>query len=319
MSDEGIGYGSEWFYGPIFAAGTGKERIRCLCINERARRKSVAGGGDLCDYTAVLSAVKAVKPDAVFHLAAQSLASASWERPQETLAVNVMGTANLLEAVRAVAPSARMLLVGSADQYGVASADLQAITEDTPLQPKTPYGVSKCAQESLGIVYARTYGLAICMTRTFSFGGAGQKKGFVLSDFASGIAAVEAGLSPELCVGNLNSERDFTHIRDVVRAYRLICENGMPGEVYNVGSGKLHSIEEVLDRFLELSEKEIPVKRLDGKKRPTDVHGVPCCHDKLTAETGWQPEIPFETIIKDELEDWRARTSAAIAEGRDIQ
>ena len=286
---------------------------------ERERERDGTGHGvDLCDYGAVLSAVKAVKPDAVFHLAAQSLASVSWEQPQETLAVNVMGAANLLEAVRAAAPAARVLLVGSSDQYGVTAADIKSITEDTPLQPRTPYGVSKCAQESLGMVYARTYGLAVCMTRTFSFGGAGQKKGFVLSDFASGIAAVEAGLSPELCVGNLDSERDFTHIKDVVRAYRLICEKGVPGEVYNVGSGELRSIREVLNGLLALSGKEIPVRQPAGKKRPADVHGAPCCHDKLTAQTGWQPEIPFETILKDELEDWRAHTRALVAEGRGI-
>ena len=230
-----------------------------------------------------------------------------------------MGTANLLEAVRTAAPTARVLLVGSSDQYGVTTADISSITEDTPLQPRTPYGVSKCAQESLGMVYARTYGLAVCMTRTFSFGGAGQRKGFVLSDFASGIAAVEEGLAAELCVGNLDSERDFTHIKDVARAYRLICEKGVPGEVYNVGSGELHSIRAVLNGLLALSEKEIPVRQPTGKKRPTDVHGAPCCHDKLTAQTGWQPEIPFETILRDELEDWRVRTHADISKGRGIQ
>ena len=177
---------------------------------------------DVRDRDAVYAVLQAVRPDAVFHLAAQAAAARSWKEPQETMEVNVVGTCNLLEAARQTVPQAHVLLVGSADQYGTLSGDRGAISETTPLCPKTPYAVSKCAAEQLGEVYANAYNMNVCMTRTFSYGGAGQPRGFVLSDFAYGIAAVENGVADSLKVGNLDSERDFTHIRDVVRAYRLL-------------------------------------------------------------------------------------------------
>lgn len=262
---------------------------------------------DICDHASVLAAVEKIRPEAVFHLAAQSLASKSWQQPHSTLRINVEGTANLLEAIRLTCPAARVLLIGSSDQYGFPDGKGAPVSEQAPLSPKTPYAVSKCAQEQLGRVYAEAYGMHICFTRTFACGGAGQPKGVVLSDFAAGVAAVEAGLSEALHVGNLDSERDFTHVKDVARAYRLISEMGEAGQVYNVGSGSLHSIREVLQGYLELAKCPVPVEQSAAKQRPKDVRGMPCDHGKLTALTGWQPEYPFSSVISDELEDWRQR------------
>ena len=148
------------------------------------------------------------------------------------------------------------------------------------------------------------------MTRTFVCVGPGQEKGLVLSDFASGIAAVEAGMADSLSVGNLDSERDFTHVSDVARAYRLLCEQGLPGEVYNVGSGEVHSIREVLDTLMGLASCPVRVIQPEDKKRPRDVRGAPCDHSKLTSLTGWEPEIPFDRMIADVLDDWRGRIKA---------
>ena len=263
---------------------------------------------NICDHGSVCTAIKEVDPDAVFHLAAQSMAARSWLHPQETLKINIVGTTNLLEAVREIAPKARVLLVGSADQYGLANHNCAVIDESMPLSPKTPYAVSKCAQEYLGQMYAATYGMQICMTRTFSYGGSGHPKGFVLSDFASGIADVEAGKADSLRVGNLDSERDFTHIKDIVRAYRLLNERGIAGEVYNVGSGEVYSIREILQHLLDRAVCDIPVVQADSQKRPKDVRGAACNHDKLTALTGWVPEKTIEEMIEDELEYWRRQT-----------
>lgn len=260
---------------------------------------------DLRDSQYVQDAVSEIKPDVVFHLAAQSMASLSWKSPRETIEVNIVGTVNLLEALRTAAPSARLLLIGSSEQYGTPDGNYNTISEEIPLSPQTPYAVSKCAQEYLGKIYFAAYGMHICMTRTFSFGGSGQRKGFVLSDFASGIAAVEAGICDSLPVGNLDARRDFTHIKDVVRAYRLIVEKGAKGEVYNVGSGQTHTVREVLQEFLRLASCEVQVVSEQSRKRPQDIYTAPCNHDKLTAQTGWKPALSFVDILADELDGWR--------------
>ena len=262
---------------------------------------------DLLDPEQALRAVQAVRPDAVFHLAGQADVGRSWHIPQKTVEINVVAAINLLEAVRAYDPKTRLVLVGSSDEYGQLGEMGADVTEDTPLHPQTPYAVSKLAQEQMAGVYVRAYGMQICMTRSFTHGGAGQREGFLIPDFASGVARVERGLAPCMKVGNLDSRRDFTHVRDVVRAYRLIAEKGVPGEIYNVGSGVTHSAREILDKLRSMARCEVPVEQDPSRMRPSDTPVICCNHGKLTRDTGWQPELGLDAILDDVLAEWREK------------
>ena len=262
---------------------------------------------DLTDAKAVEETIAAVQPDILIHLAGQASVARSWEIPQATFTINVICAVNLMEAVRRHAPECRMVLVGSSDQYGTLGALGADVRETLDTHPQTPYAVSKKAQEEIAQVYARAYHLNVCMTRSFNHGGAGQREGFLIPDFSAGIVRVEKGIAKSLRVGNLSAQRDFTHVKDIVRAYRLLAEKGRAGEVYNVGSGTAHSAQEILDRLIALSGREIPVEQDPAKLRPSDTPLIVCNHDKLTQDTGWQPEIPFDTVLKDTLEFYRAQ------------
>lgn len=262
---------------------------------------------DLLNLEQTAETVRQVAPDVVFHLAGQANVAQSWRIPQKTVEINVIGALNLLEAVRAYRKETRVVLVGSSDQYGNLGEAGQYVSETLEVKPQTPYAVSKCAQEEMAKAYARAYGMNICMTRSFNHGGAGQKLGFLIPDFAAGIVQVERGLARCLRVGNLTSRRDFTHVRDVVRAYRLIAEKGRPGEVYNVGSGKTYSAQEILDRLRAMVNCPIPVEQDAAKMRPSDTPVICCDHGKLTEHTGWEPEIPLEEILRETLEYYRER------------
>lgn len=259
---------------------------------------------DLLNAEQVAAAVEAAAPDAVFHLAGQANVSRSWKMPQQTFQINVVGVLNLLEAVRAACPAARMVLVGSSDQYGSLGKAGACVNEQLETRPQTPYAVSKKTQEELAGVYAHAYGLHICMTRSFNHGGAGQSLGFIIPDFAHGIVRVERGLADRLLVGNLSACRDFTHVRDVARAYRLIFEKGRSGEIYNVGSGITHSAQEILDKLRAMASRAIPIEQDPAKLRPSDTPVLCCDHSKLTRDTGWAPELSLDDILRDTLEEW---------------
>ena len=261
---------------------------------------------DLLNAEQVWEIVAQVNPDAVFHLAGQASVAKSWSIPQKTVEINVIAAINLMEAVRAVNSACRMVMVGSSDQYGNLGAAGSKVTEDLATNPQTPYAVSKMAQEEMARVYVRAYGMNICMTRSFNHGGAGQRKGFLIPDFASGIVAVERGEASCLRVGNLTARRDFTHVRDIVRAYRLIAEKGRSGEVYNVGSGITYSAQEILDKLCALANCPIPVEQDPAKMRPSDTPVICCDHTKLTRDVGWEPIISMDTIIQEVLDSWRA-------------
>ena len=262
---------------------------------------------DLLNPEQLAAAVRQAEPDAVFHLAGQADVARSWKIPQKTMEINVIAAVNLMEAVRAFNPSARMVLVGSSDQYGNLGEAGRLVSEDLATHPQTPYAVSKMAQEEMARVYVRAYGMNICMTRSFNHGGAGQRLGFLIPDFASGIMKVERGEAKSLKVGNLTSRRDFTHVKDVARAYRLIGEKGKPGEVYNVGSGVTWSAQEILDKLCAMAVCPIPVEQDPARMRPSDTPVICCDHTKLTTDTGWQPQIPLEDILSDTLREWRER------------
>lgn len=260
---------------------------------------------DLTDSDQVLRTVEREAPDVVFHLAALANVGLSWRKPQLTFQLNVISAVNLMESLRVLGSKAALVIVGSSDQYGPLGAAGASVREDQPMRPVSPYAVSKIAQENMGRLYAESYGLDVRMTRSFNHGGAGQKPGFMIPDFASGIVRIERKQQLELSVGNLAAKRDFTHVKDMVRAYRLIAEKGKPGTVYNVGSGKVWSAREVLDRLIGMAECPIPVRQDPARMRPSDTPVVCCDHSRLTEDTGWMPVYSLDDILRDTLAYYR--------------
>lgn len=260
---------------------------------------------DLLNAEQTKTVIERVEPDCIFHLAGQANVARSWKIPQKTVEINVVGAVNLMEAVRRYCSNVHMVLVGSSDQYGVLGEAGKMVGESIQPHPQTPYAVSKQAQEEMARVYARAYGLNICMTRSFNHGGAGQKEGFMIPDFAAGIVRVERGEADCLKVGNLTARRDFTHVRDIVCAYRLIAEHGQSGEVYNIGSGTTYSAQEILDKMCQMSSCTIRIEQDLAKMRPSDTPVICCDHSKLTRDTGWAPKLGLEKILVDTLEYWR--------------
>ena len=230
------------------------------------------------------------RPDVIFHLAAQPLVSASLRDPWGTLETNIRMQLNVLEAVARVKADCRVLVVGSSEEYGLVSADDLPIDEDTPLRPLSPYALSKVAQDLLGLQYHLTRKLHVVRVRPFNHIGPRQSIGFVVPDFASQIAAAELGLQPQAIeVGNLTAQRDFSDVRDVIRAYVSLITSGEPGQVYNVGSGEAHSIQEVLDILRSMSRVPIQVRPDPDRMRPSDVPVFVCDATRIREHTGWQP------------------------------
>ena len=297
--------GSQGFVGKYLRRELEENGYEVLGIDLQAGPDTILA--DLLAPEQMKEVVSQTKPNAVFHLAGQADVARSWKIPQRTMEINVLAAVNLMEAVRAFDPSMRMVLVGSSDQYGNLGEEGRLVSETLETHPQTPYAVSKKAQEEMARVYVRAYGMNICMTRSFNHGGAGQRLGFLIPDFASGIVKVERGEAKSLKVGSLTSRRDFTHVRDVVRAYRMIAEKGKPGEVYNVGSGVTYSAQKILDKLCEMAVCPIPVEQDPTRMRPSDTPVICCDHTKLTADTGWEPQIPLEDILSDTLCCWRGR------------
>jgi GDP-4-dehydro-6-deoxy-D-mannose reductase len=251
------------------------------------------------------------RPDVIFHLAAIAVTGRSWRDPATTLQVNVGMQANILQAAVDLDLDCRVMVVGSSEEYGAALSEtsvLGSINEETPFRPMNPYAVSKIAQDMLGLQYHLSHGLDTVRVRPFNHIGPRQSPGFVVPDFASQVARIEAGQQPPIMrVGNLEAQRDFTDVRDVVRAYHLLAVEGRSGEVYNVGSGRAHAVQEVLDYLIGQSKVSIRVERDPERLRPSDIPRVVCDYSKLRTCTGWEPRIAFEQSLADALEDWRAK------------
>lgn len=297
--------GSEGFVGRYLRHELEENGYEVIGLDIQAGEKTVQA--DLLNAEQMRSVVAECQPNILIHLAGQADVARSWQIPQKTVEINLIGAINLMEAVRSYNPAVRMVLVGSSDQYGNLGAAGKSVGEEIAMCPGTPYAVSKLAQEEMARVYARAYGLNVCMTRSFNHGGAGQREGFLISDFSAGIARVEKGIQEKLRVGNLTVRRDFTHVKDVVRAYRLLAEQGHSGESYNVGAGVTYSAQEILDKLCGLAVCEIAVEQDPAKMRPSDTPVICCDHSKLTAHTGWEPKLGVDEMLKDSLEYWRAR------------
>ncbi|RKD32268.1 GDP-mannose 4,6-dehydratase [Thermohalobacter berrensis] len=261
---------------------------------------------DITDKKETLEVLKKVRPDYIFHLAAQSSAAISWKKPQLTMDVNINGTINLLENIKELNLDSRILLIGSSEEYGFVKSEDIPINEDQELKPGNPYAVSKISQTMMGQVYSRAYDMDIVIVRAFNHIGPKQSPVFVASDFAKRIAEIEKGkFKPVLLVGNLEAERDFTDVRDIVKAYYLLALKGQKGEIYNVGSGKSYKIQYILDTLLSLSNVDIKIEKDPNRMRPSDVPIVQCDNTKITRLTGWEPEYSIEETLKDVLQYWR--------------
>lgn len=263
---------------------------------------------DLCDASAVEEALRIARPDMIFHLAAQSFVPASWNAPYETLNNNIMGELNILEAARNLELRPVIQIAGSSEEYGLVFENEVPIKETNPLRPLSPYAVSKIAQDFLGYQYYKSYGIPVVRTRAFNHTGPRRGDVFVTSNFAKQIAEIEKGTrKPVLQVGNLESVRDFTDVRDIVRAYFLAVTHGEPGEVYNIASGRGYRIREVVDMLLALSKVRVEVEHDPARSRPSDVPILIGDSGKFRARTGWEPVIPFEKTLADLLDYWRGR------------
>jgi GDP-4-dehydro-6-deoxy-D-mannose reductase len=250
--------------------------------------------------------VEETRPDYVFHLAAQPISWMSRQDPWFTLENNIRSQLNVLEAVVQLGLSSRVLVVGSAEEYGqVTEADLP-IDEETPLRPISPYAVSKVAQDFLGLQYFLSNGIPAIRVRSFNHIGPRQRQGFVAADFAAQIAEIEAGRRPpQMTVGALDVARDFSDVRDVVRGYFLAMTQGEPGEVYNLGAGEAFTIRRLLETLIRHSGREIAIVQDPGRVRKVDIPTITADCSKLRARTGWRPVISFEQSLHDVLDYWR--------------
>ncbi len=261
---------------------------------------------DIRDYDAVVSVMEKTKPDAVVHLAAISNVPFSWEKSALTVDVNALGTVNVLEALRKINPKAKLLSVGSSDEYGLTAQKGLPLTEDMPCKPQNPYAISKYCAEQLALKLGEKYGMNVICTRSFNHFGAGQAKGFVVSDFASQIAAIEKGeQEPVMSVGDLTAERDFLNVNDVVEAYAGLVDSDVPSGVYNVCSGKARSIRSILEILLSLAKTKIDVKKDAAKLRPSDTPFFVGDASKLRSVINWRPQRDVREGLANVLEYWR--------------
>jgi GDP-4-dehydro-6-deoxy-D-mannose reductase len=266
---------------------------------------------ELTDAGAVEHLISAIQPERIFHLAAQSFVQESFDEPASTLHINIQSQVNLLESVRRHGKQIRVHVAGSSEEYGLVHPDEVPMKETNPLRPLSPYAVSKVAQDKLAYQYFKSYGLHVVVTRGFNHTGPRRGPVFADSTFAKQIAEIEAGFHPPVIYhGDLTSKRDLSDVRDIVRAYWLALEKAEPGESYNVGSGRTHTIREMLDVLLGYSKLKIRTEEDPARLRPSDVPILWADPTKFRAATGWEPKIPFEQTLRDVLDYWRERVAA---------
>jgi len=290
-------------YGTMFSHHLGDELKRVEHIKDKIELLEC----NLTNRVATARVLEKSKPDKIFHLAAQSFVPVSWESPEDTLFNNIISELNIFEIVREMKIDPTIVIAGSSEEYGLVYEDELPIKETNPLRPLSPYAVSKITQEKLAFQYHQSYGLKIVLARFFNTEGPRRGQDFVISNFAKQIAEIEKGKrEPIIRVGNLEAKRDFSDVRDIVRAYWLASEDCKFGEPYNVCSGKTRTIKSVLDLLLSLSRtKDIEIRQDSDRTRPSDVPILLGDCSKFKKQTGWEIEVPFEKTILDTLNYWR--------------
>ncbi len=262
--------------------------------------------GDLTNTDFAATLVQQTKPDVIYHLAALSVVGNSVIHAVRVMNGNTSLSYNLLEAIKNHAPHARFIAICSANEYGAVQDPSLPITESTPLRPLNPYAISKVTQEMLALQYHLAYGLDIVILRPFNHTGVGQTTEFVIPKLASQVAQIEQNGTPAVIeVGNLGTVRDFTDVRDMVQAYSLAAQSCLAGEIYNIGSGRGHSIQEIFDIFQSLTKVKLTAKVNPDLVRPADVPTLVADATKFRETTGWSPEISLKTTISDILESYR--------------
>ena len=273
---------------------------------------------DLTDPVSTREMMELVKPDRIFHCAAESFVSPSWKNPHRYMSVNYNGTLNLLECLRLSGSKAPFHIPGSGEEYGEIEESELPITPETVLRPVNPYAVTKIAQDLIGYVYYRSYGVQTIRTRAFNHEGPRRDKVFGIPWYAYQVAMVEAGkMEPLLKVGHVDDRRNFTHVRDMVRAYWISTEKCKPGELYLVGSEApetIHTFREALESLIAMSKVDGITYEIDPQYvRPTQVPRLIADTSKFRDATGWEPTIPFETILTETLDFWRRRVADGTA------
>ena len=305
--------GAAGFVGSYLIDHIQKHCVWSIVVTKMPQETMACPGVDICDLDilapeAIERLLEEQRPDYIFHLAAQSSVAVSWKNPGLTVDVNVKGSLNVLDAVRKLDYKPRVLLIGSGEEYGHVRENEVPVREDNVLRPGNIYAATKACQNMVGAIYAQAYGMDVMMVRAFNHVGPNQSPIFVVADFCKQTAEIEAGLKePVIKVGNLSARRDFSDVRDVVRAYVELMEKGKAGETYNVGSGNAVEIRKILDMILCRSKKEIRVEVEPSRMRPVDVPVIEADISKLKACTGWKQKITLEETIQDTLEYWRQK------------
>lgn len=305
--------GAAGFVGSYLIDHIQKHCVWSIVVTKMPQETMACPGVDICDLDilapeAIEWLLEEQRPDYIFHLAAQSSVAVSWKNPGLTVDVNVKGSLNVLDAVRKLDYKPRVLLIGSGEEYGHVRENEVPVQEDNVLRPGNIYAATKACQNMIGAIYAQAYGMDVMMVRAFNHVGPNQSPIFVVADFCKQTAEIEAGLKePVIKVGNLSARRDFSDVRDVVRAYVELMEKGKAGETYNVGSGNAVEIRKILDMILCRSKKEIRVEVEPSRMRPVDVPVIEADISKLKACTGWEQKITLEETIQDTLEYWRQK------------
>lgn len=275
---------------------------------DNIKRKIILEDADVLDSHSLYAILRKIKPDYVFHLAAQSFVQSSWASPATTMEINIVGSVHLFEAVRQAEVKPVIQIACSSEEYGLVFPNETPVKETNPLRPLSPYAVSKVAMDYLGYQYYQSYGMKIVRTRGFNHTGPRRGEVFVTSNFAKQIAEIEKGLKePVLEVGNLDAKRDWTDVRDMVRAYLLSVEKCEYGEVYNICSERAVKVEDMLNMLLSQSRVKVKVKKDPVRMRPSDVPILLGDCSKFKKATGWEPEISFKKTLEDLLNYWRER------------
>ncbi len=296
------------------AAGfVGTHLIRELCtaghepigLDIRGARQPLCSllEADLTSRQEVVQAIRDAQPEACVHLAGIAFVPAASSDPARVLSVNSLGTLALLEGFRQLRPVTKLLIISSAEIYGTPANPSTPLTEQASLKPENLYAISKAAADLTGLLYARDHGMPVMTARPFNHIGPGQSRSFVIPAIASQLAAMKVGKTPRrLQVGNQDSARDFMDVRDTVRGYRLILEKGVPGEAYNLATGRLHRIGDVLKMLCDIAEVSPVVETVEALYRPTSASPL-LDTTKIRRQTGWVPEIPIETSLRDVFEE----------------